>query len=99
MGGFNPAEIVFDVCVCVCVDLGKASVRWAALMCRNAEIPQWLCGSAVSLRQPPPSPKPQQDHGNELNRRHVESSLSLSPIHTHTYLFTCSIVLRAECAL
>lgn len=90
MGGFNPTEIVFDVCVCVCVDLGKASVRWAALMCRNAEIPQWLCGLAVSLRQ---------DHGNELNRRHLESSLSLSPIHTHAYLFTCSIVLWAECVL
>lgn len=36
-------------CVCVCY-LGKACVRWAALMCRNAKIPQWLCGCTVSLR-------------------------------------------------
>lgn len=61
-GGTSPSgwvylrEIVFDVYMCVCGELGKASVRWAALMCRNAEIPQWLCGSAVSLRQPPPPP-------------------------------------------
>lgn len=80
----------------VCGDLGKASVRWAALMCRNAEIPLWLCGSAVSLRQlpppPPSSPNPQQDHGNEPNRRHLEStlslSLSLSHVHTHNYSLT-----------
>lgn len=64
-GWVSLTDIVFDVCVCMCVcgDLGKASVRWAALMCRNAEIPQWLCGSAVSLRQPPPPPPSESPTG------------------------------------
>ncbi len=93
MGGFNLTEIVLDVSVCVCGDLGKASVRWAALMCRNAEIPQWLCGSAVSLRQPAPLQNPNRTMG--MNRTGgTLKALALS----YTYLLTCSIVLQGECA-
>lgn len=36
-GWVNLTDMVVDVHVCV--DLGKLSVRCAALMCRNAEIP------------------------------------------------------------
>lgn len=92
MGVFNLTEIVLDVsmCMCVCVsvcgDLGKASVRWAALMCRNAEIPQWLCGSAVSLRQPPPLRNPNRTMGmNRTGGTLKALALSFSCSHTHSY--------------
>lgn len=79
----------------VCGDLGKASVRWAALMCRNAEIPLWLCGSAVSLRQLPPPLLSEPPTGpwewtkQAASWKHsLPLSLSLSHVHTHNYSLT-----------
>lgn len=76
--------MVFHECVSLHGDLGKACVRWAALMCRNPEIPQWLCGWAVSLRQPPPPPlRPGRTMG--INRT-GGSLKALSPLFAHTII-------------
>lgn len=59
--------------------------------CRDSTVALWI-GCVTEAAAPPSSPNPQQDHGNEPNRRHLEStlslSLSLSHVHTHNYSLT-----------
>lgn len=86
MGGFNLTEIqLYSMYLYVCVDLGKAGVRWAALMCRNAKIPQWLCRSAVSLRQPLPPPNPNRTMGMNRTGGTLKALALSSCSHTHTH--------------
>lgn len=76
-------------------DMGKASVRWAALMWRNAEIPQWLCGSAVSPRPAaPPSDTPDGTMGMNRTGGTLKALPALPPLS-----FTHILIRSQHCAV